>query len=48
MELDYLELEAIDMKQPEDNIIKEFIAQMETLGFVYIKNVDGFDMCKPS
>ena len=41
--MDMLELPAIDLKLPEDIIVKKFTEQMETLGFIYIKNVDGFD-----
>ncbi len=41
--MDLLELPTVDLKAPEDVIVKKFTEQMGTLGFLCIKNVDGFD-----
>jgi isopenicillin N synthase-like dioxygenase len=41
--MDLLKLPAIDLKAPEDVIVKNFAEQMGTLGFLCIKNIDGFD-----
>ena len=41
--MDLLELPVIDLKASEDVIVKKLAEQMGTLGFLCIKNVDGFD-----
>ena len=38
-----IELKAIDMHAPEPVIVKKVNEMLKTSGFLYLKNVDGFD-----
>ena len=40
---DLVELPAIDMSAPEEEIIPKIIEMMSTVGFLYLKNIKGFD-----
>ena len=40
---DMVQLPAVDMAGPEDEIVRNIHQQMTTLGFLQLKNVAGFD-----
>ena len=38
-----VELPAVDLQGPEDEIVSQIYQQMTTLGFLQLKNIEGFD-----
>mmetsp|Transcript_35487 Transcript_35487/g.43446 ORF Transcript_35487/g.43446 Transcript_35487/m.43446 type:complete len:135 (+) Transcript_35487:19-423(+) len=42
-EEEMVELPAVDMQGPEDVIVAQIYEQMTTLGFLQLKNIEGFD-----
>ena len=40
---DFLELPAIDMQAPESEIVPKVIEMFSTIGFLHIKNIEGYD-----
>ena len=42
-EEDMIELPAIDMNDTEENLVAKIWEQMTTLGFIQLKNIEGFD-----
>ena len=42
-EEDMVSLPAVDLKDSEENIVQQIYEQMTTLGFLQLKNVEGFD-----
>ena len=42
-EKDLIDLPAIDMQAPEKEIIPKIIEMMSTVGFLHLKNVQGFE-----
>ena len=42
-ESEMIELPAVDLQGPEDEIVAQIYQQMTTLGFLQLKNIDDFD-----